>query len=156
MELVVWTSRLPGQTRVAFQHMPIAQQPDAFLAWVRIPPVIRKLNKSQTMFCNRLVMYNHYHRRRHHHNHHYHHWQNCPFWAIAFLRRFCQIASGFYFFWFRNNDFFYSARLLSLRPTPNLEDQEPVFMSPSDMVAPGSVFVPFYKSQSKGLPCVAA
>jgi hypothetical protein len=29
-----------------------------------------------------------------------------PFWAIAFLRRFCQIASGFHLFVFRNSNFF--------------------------------------------------
>jgi hypothetical protein len=44
----------------------------------------------------------------------------------------------------------------ALRPTPNLEDQVPVFMSPSDSVAqlypqsPGSLFVAFYDSQSYG------
>jgi hypothetical protein len=26
------------------------------------------------------------------HHHHHHHWQNSPFWAIAFLRRFCHIC----------------------------------------------------------------
>jgi hypothetical protein len=31
--------------------------------------------------------------------HHHHHWQNSPFWAIIFLRIFCQTASGFHFFW---------------------------------------------------------
>jgi hypothetical protein len=42
----------------------------------------------------------------HHHHHHHHHRQNSPFRAIAFLRRFCQSASGFHFFGFRNNDSF--------------------------------------------------
>jgi hypothetical protein len=43
-----------------------------------------------------------------------------------------------------------------LRPTPNLEDQIPVFMSPSDRVtqlypqAPGSLSVAFYDSQGYG------
>jgi hypothetical protein len=43
-----------------------------------------------------------------------------------------------------------------LRPTPNLEDQVSVFMSPSDRVAqlyreaPGSLFVAFYDSQGYG------
>jgi hypothetical protein len=43
--------------------------------------------------------------------------------------------------------FFYRARSSALRPTPNLEDQVPVFMSLSDKVtqldpkAPGSFFV---------------
>lgn len=38
----------------------------------------------------------------HHHNHYHlhHHWQNIRFRAIAFLRRSCQFASGFYFFGF--------------------------------------------------------
>jgi hypothetical protein len=38
----------------------------------------------------------------------------------AFLWRFCQIASGFHFFGFRNSNFFYRTTL-ALRPTPNLE-----------------------------------
>jgi hypothetical protein len=48
---------------------------------------------------------------------------------------------------------FYKARSSALRPTPNLEEQVPVFMSPSDRVAqlypqaPGSLFVAFYVSQ---------
>jgi hypothetical protein len=42
---------------------------------------------------------------------------------------------------------FYRERSSALRPTPNLEDQVPVFMSPSDKVAPGSLFVAFYDSQ---------
>jgi hypothetical protein len=42
--------------------------------------------------------------------------------------------------------------LSALRPTPNLEDQAPIFMSPSDRVAqlcpqaPGSLSVAFYDS----------
>jgi hypothetical protein len=36
----------------------------------------------------------------------YHHWQNSPFWAIGFLRRSCQIASGFHFFGIRKNNSF--------------------------------------------------
>jgi hypothetical protein len=63
-----------------------------------------------------------------------------PLWATASLRRFCQLSSGFHFFAFRNR-----ARTSAQRPTPNLEDQIPVFMSPSDWVvhlcpqAPGSL-----------------
>jgi hypothetical protein len=39
-------------------------------------------------------------------------------------------------FWgFRNNKIFYGARLLVQRPTPNLEDQASVFMTPGDRVA---------------------
>jgi hypothetical protein len=40
------------------------------------------------------------------------------FWAVAFLRRFCHIASGFQLFGFRNSNFFYTARSSALRPTP--------------------------------------
>jgi hypothetical protein len=36
---------------------------------------------------------------------------------------------------FRNNNHFYRAGLLVLRPTPNLEDQVSVFMAPGDSVA---------------------
>jgi hypothetical protein len=63
--------------------------------------------------------------------------------------------SSFHSFEFRNNNF-YRARSLALRPTPNLEDQVPVFMSPSDSViqlypqAAGSLFVAFYDSQGYG------
>jgi hypothetical protein len=60
-----------------------------------------------------------------------------PFWVVAFLRRFCQIASGFHFFGFHDSNFFffYRARSSALLPTPNLEDQVPVFMFPSDRMA---------------------
>jgi hypothetical protein len=46
--------------------------------------------------------------------------------------------------------------LSALRPTPNLEGQVPVFMSPSDRVAqlcpqvPGFLFIVFYDSQGYG------
>jgi hypothetical protein len=52
--------------------------------------------------------------------------------------------------------FVYRARLSAMRPTPNLKDQTPVFMSLSDMVAqlypqaPGSLFVTLYDSQGCG------
>jgi hypothetical protein len=35
-----------------------------------------------------------------------HHWQNSTFYVTVFLIRFCQIASGFHFFGFRNNNLF--------------------------------------------------
>jgi hypothetical protein len=54
--------------------------------------------------------------------HHHHHSQNNPFWAIAFLRRFYQIASSFHFFGFRKN-IFYTARSSALYPASNLDDQ---------------------------------
>jgi hypothetical protein len=47
----------------------------------------------------------------------------------------------------------HGARTSSLPPTPNLDDQVPVFVSPSDSLAhvyiqaPGSLFVAFYDSQ---------
>jgi hypothetical protein len=52
--------------------------------------------------------------------------------------------------------FFYRARSSALRPTPNLDCQVSVFMSPSDRMAqlypqaPGSLFVAFYDSQGEG------
>jgi hypothetical protein len=36
---------------------------------------------------------------------------------------------------FHNNNFFYRSGLLVQRPTPNLEDQSSVFMTPGDRVA---------------------
>jgi hypothetical protein len=70
---------------------------------------------------------------------------------------FCQVAPGFHFFGFRNNNYFFNkARSSALRRTPNLEDQVPVFISPRDMVAQlwsqalGSLFVASYNSQGYG------
>jgi hypothetical protein len=58
---------------------------------------------------------------------------------------------------FTSSDFttiiFYRARSSVLHATPNLEDQDPVFMSPSDMVvqlytqAPGYLLLTFINSQ---------
>jgi hypothetical protein len=39
-------------------------------------------------------------------SHHHHRPQYSPFWAITFIRRFCQIASGFHLFAFRNSNCF--------------------------------------------------
>jgi hypothetical protein len=90
-----------------------------------------------------------------HSAYHHHQRQKRPFSAIAFLRRFCQIASGFRIFGFCNNNFLHKARSSALRPTPNLEKQVPVLMSPSDRVASytpgtGSFTVVFYDSQDYG------
>jgi hypothetical protein len=71
---------------------------------------------------------------------------------MAFLRRFCQIASGFHFFGFRNK----RASSSALRAAPNLEDQVSIFISPTDRVAqlhpqaPGSLSVAFHDSQGYG------
>jgi hypothetical protein len=83
------------------------------------------------------------------HHHHHHHWQNSIFWATAFFRRFSLICLflAIHFFGFHNNTFFYRSWSSALCPTPNLEVQVPVFMSPSDRVAqlylqaPYSLFV---------------
>jgi hypothetical protein len=86
--------------------------------------------------------------------------KNINFWATAFLRRFCQTCllrpSGFQFFGFRNNIFFYRARSLLLYATPNLEDQVPVLMSHSYRMAQlysqalGSLYIAIYDSQGYG------
>jgi hypothetical protein len=47
----------------------------------------------------------------------HHHRQNSAFWAIAFLKRFCQIWSGFHFFEFHNNIFFQS-KVVSFASNP--------------------------------------
>jgi hypothetical protein len=66
--------------------------------------------------------------------------------------RFNPVFSSLYF----AKIFFYRVRLSALHPTPNLEDQVPVFMSLSDRVpqlylqAPGSLFVSFHESQGYG------
>jgi hypothetical protein len=46
-----------------------------------------------------------------------------------------QIGPWPLFLGFRNNNLFYGAGLLVQRPTPNLEDQASVFMTPGDRVA---------------------
>jgi hypothetical protein len=96
-----------------------------------------------------------------------HHWKKNAFWATAFLKQILPDLSVFpavssritpsgFHFGFRNNSFFYRARSSDLHPTPNLEDQVPVFISPSDKVAqlypqaPGSLFVAFYVSRGHG------
>jgi hypothetical protein len=52
--------------------------------------------------------------------------------------------SGFNFFGFCNNNFFYRARSSALHPPPNMEDQVSVFMSPSGPVIPPDTRFPFY------------
>jgi hypothetical protein len=109
--------------------------------------VISFLQVSRPKYCMHLLL-SHYH--------HHPHWQNSHFLVIAFLRRFCKIASGFHFFGFRNDNFFYIAGSSALRPTPNMEDQVSVFTSPRDRPAqlypqvPGSLFVALYDSQGYG------
>jgi hypothetical protein len=59
---------------------------------------------------------------------------------MAFLKRFCQTCPELGHPGFTSLDFativlFYRARSSALRPTPNLEDQVSLLMSPSDSVA---------------------
>jgi hypothetical protein len=89
------------------------------------------------------------------------------FWAIACLRTFCQICIFLAICCesdgpvllsldFATVVFFYRARSSPLHPTPNLEDQVPVFMPASDRVAhlypqaQCSLFITFYDSQGYG------
>jgi hypothetical protein len=61
------------------------------------------------------------------------HWQNISFWAVAFLRKSCHICSrpcSFHFCGFHNR-----TGSPALHPTPNLENQVSVCMSPSERVA---------------------
>jgi hypothetical protein len=68
---------------------------------------------------------------------------------MAFLRRFCQIASCFLFFGFRNNHFLLQNRV-------SLASSVPVFMFLRKRVAqlypqaPGSLWIAFYDSQGCG------
>jgi hypothetical protein len=88
------------------------------------------------------------------HHHHHHHWQGSHFSALTFLRRFCQIASGYHFLDILT--IFAQNKVATSRPTANLEDQVPVFMCPSDRVAqlcpqtPSSLFVTSYNQQGYG------
>jgi hypothetical protein len=61
--------------------------------------------------------------------------KTAPFRATAFLRRFCLTESGFHFFGFCNNIFFYRARSSDLRPATSLEYPVLVLMSPSERMA---------------------
>jgi hypothetical protein len=89
----------------------------------------------------------------------HHHIKSSPFWAIAFLRKFCWIClfrrELNHFVGFRNNIFFYRARSSALRPTPKLEDQVSVFMSSSDSTAqlypPGTGFTSCHFLRLAGL-----
>jgi hypothetical protein len=89
-----------------------------------------------------VVSFVYHHRRRRRHG------QNDHFRAIAFVTRFCQFYPVFICLDFAAV-IFYRVRSSALRPTPNLEDQVPVFMSLSDRVGqlypqpPGSLFVAF-------------
>jgi hypothetical protein len=59
------------------------------------------------------------------------HWQNRPFWAIAFLRRFCMICLKLdhpVFTSLAFATFFYKAKSSALRPIPKLEAQVSVFI----------------------------
>jgi hypothetical protein len=72
------------------------------------------------------------------------------------LEDFCQTLSTFHFFGICNNDFFTEQVRQAFRPTPKLEVQVPVFMSPGDRVAqldpqaPRFHSVAFYDSQGCG------
>jgi hypothetical protein len=95
-----------------------------------------------------------------HYHHHYHHGPNILFLSIAAYRRFCHICPELDHTVFTSSDFaiiiFYTARSSALHPTPNLEDQVPVFMSPQWLSAqfypqaPGSLFVAPYDSKGCG------
>jgi hypothetical protein len=50
------------------------------------------------------------------------HRQNSPIWAIAFLRRSCQIWSGFHFFGSRNDKFLHKVVSLACNPQPRAPD----------------------------------
>jgi hypothetical protein len=75
-------------------------------------------------------------------------------WAMAFLRIFYD------WFWFSHFwiswQIFYRAKLSTLRPTSNLEDQVSVFLSPNDTVAQlhpqtlSFLSIAFYNSQGYG------
>jgi hypothetical protein len=92
--------------------------------------------------------------------HRHHHWQNIPFRALTFPRRFyqpclfrCELDhSVLNYLDFKTTISFYREMSSALRSTPNLEDQISVFMSRSKRVAQlylqasGSLFVAFYDS----------
>jgi hypothetical protein len=61
----------------------------------------------------------------------HHYWQNSPFWAIAFLRRFCQIGLflAIHFFGFRNNFFTEQGRQPCAQP-PNMKIMFPYLCPP--------------------------
>jgi hypothetical protein len=87
----------------------------------------------------------------HHHHHHHHHRQYIPYLSLEDSARLHPVFTSFDFV-----TIFYTARLLALRLTSNLEDQVSVLMPSSDRVAHlypqarSSLFVAFYDSQGYG------
>jgi hypothetical protein len=67
------------------------------------------------------------------------HWQNSPFWATVFFRRFCQIASGFHFVGFLDNVFFFLTEWGS-----QLYVQTPTWSSKSQYLCPPVTAWPSY------------
>jgi hypothetical protein len=70
--------------------------------------------------------------------------KTAPFWATAFLIRFCQIASGFHFFGFRNSNFFLQSSVVSLVSIPQPEGPGPCIYVPQwqggPVIPPGTGF----------------
>jgi hypothetical protein len=100
-------------------------------------------------YCHLFSLLNDHH---YHQHYYYHHRKNSPFWAIAFLRIFCQIAFSFHFFGFRNNNVFTEQgrqpcvqppawRIKSLYLCP------PVTVAQLYSQTPGSLLVAFYNLQ---------
>jgi hypothetical protein len=95
----------------------------------------------------------------HHHHQHHHDWQNSFFLAIAFLSRLCQICLELDHPVFTSLDFatinVYRARSPALRPTPNLKDQVPVFMSPRGLDLTAKTLYFFVKKNTVSLSSLA-
>jgi hypothetical protein len=85
----------------------------------------------------------------------HHRWQDSLFWALAFLRKFCQIASGFHFFGFHDK-FFLLIKVVSLASNRQTGGPGPCIYAPTDKVvqkynfACGSVWVRNLVSDIKG------
>jgi hypothetical protein len=77
----------------------------------------------------------------------HHHWQNRPFWAISFHRRFCKVASGFLCFGFLNNIFiFLQNKVVKFAFNPQLGGPSPCIYIPqwqSGPVIPLGTWFPF-------------
>jgi hypothetical protein len=62
-----------------------------------------------------------------------------PFWAIVFLRRFCQTSSDFHFSGFRTNNFF-TGKVVSLASSPQHGGPGPCISVPQWQGRPGTGF----------------
>jgi hypothetical protein len=96
---------LPTHTTTQTQNKP-TQTSMARVGFERTILAFERAKTVHTLDCQATALVFSGQTFHHHHHHHHHHWQKSPFWAIAFIKKFCQIASCFQVFEFHNNNCF--------------------------------------------------